>query len=183
MLLDERKDAISHGLHDAFLFGYRFQSFKAQIVPPVTRRLDRRAREQDSAAADQQGEQADQTAAPCGTLICVCFSLAGSHPASLSDTGYADLSLAIPYVGLPVSQISVQRTDYGRSAAAHAAHAARRSVLFNGKRRTRLPVAAKIAFRTAGAATAMVGSPTPPQKPPRNKSKNTSFPLARIFHE
>ena len=43
MLLDERKDAISHGLHDAFLFGYRFQSFKAQIVPPVTRRLDRRA--------------------------------------------------------------------------------------------------------------------------------------------
>ena len=30
----------------------------------------------------------------------------------------------------------------------------------------RLPVAAKIAFSTAGAATAMVGSPTPPQKPP-----------------
>ena len=29
----------------------------------------------------------------------------------------------------------------------------------------RLPVAAKIAFSTAGAATAMVGSPTPPQKP------------------
>ena len=30
----------------------------------------------------------------------------------------------------------------------------------------RLPVAAKIAFSTAGAATAIVGSPTPPQKPP-----------------
>jgi hypothetical protein len=30
----------------------------------------------------------------------------------------------------------------------------------------RLPVAAKMALSTAGAATAMVGSPTPPQKPP-----------------
>ncbi len=30
----------------------------------------------------------------------------------------------------------------------------------------RLPVAAKIAFATAGAATQIVGSPTPPQKSP-----------------
>ena len=30
----------------------------------------------------------------------------------------------------------------------------------------RWPVAAKIALSTAGAATAIVGSPTPPQKPP-----------------
>ena len=29
-----------------------------------------------------------------------------------------------------------------------------------------MPVAAKMAFSTAGAATAIVGSPTPPQKPP-----------------
>ena len=44
--------------------------------------------------------------------------------------------------------------------------ALRRSACFSGISRTRLPVAAKMAFITAGAATAMVGSPTPPQNPP-----------------
>jgi len=37
---------------------------------------------------------------------------------------------------------------------------------FSGNWRMRLPVAAKMALSTAGAATAIVGSPTPPQKPP-----------------
>ncbi len=45
-------------------------------------------------------------------------------------------------------------------------HARRRSVFFNGIWRTRFPVAAKTALSTAGAATAIVGSPTPPQNPP-----------------
>jgi hypothetical protein len=44
--------------------------------------------------------------------------------------------------------------------------ALRRSALVSGPERMRLPVAAKIALSTAGAATKMVGSPTPPQKPP-----------------
>jgi hypothetical protein len=35
---------------------------------------------------------------------------------------------------------------------------------FSGKLRTGLPVAAKMAFITAGDTTQMVGSPTPPQK-------------------
>jgi hypothetical protein len=35
---------------------------------------------------------------------------------------------------------------------------------FNGRLRIGLPVAAKIALSTAGAATQIVGSPTPPQK-------------------
>src|SRR5262249_11550878 len=37
---------------------------------------------------------------------------------------------------------------------------------FSGIERMRLPVAAKNALSTAGAATKIVGSPTPPQKPP-----------------
>ena len=37
-------------------------------------------------------------------------------------------------------------------------------IFFSGRLRTGLPVAAKIAFRTAGATTLIVGSPTPPQK-------------------
>jgi hypothetical protein len=38
--------------------------------------------------------------------------------------------------------------------------------LLSGSVCTGLPVAAKIAFKTAGAATQIVGSPTPPQNPP-----------------
>ena len=53
-----------------------------------------------------------------------------------------------------------------RSARRSRIQALLRSTFFNGKRRTRLPVAAKMALSTAGAATAMVGSPMPPQKPP-----------------
>src|SRR5215217_6691871 len=45
-------------------------------------------------------------------------------------------------------------------------HALPRSWFLSGRLRMRLPVAAKIALSTAGAATAIVGSPTPPQKPP-----------------
>ena len=41
-----------------------------------------------------------------------------------------------------------------------------RSWFISGIVRMRLPVAAKIALSTAGAATAIVGSPTPPQKSP-----------------
>src|SRR5262249_61871524 len=37
---------------------------------------------------------------------------------------------------------------------------------FNGTERRRLPVALKNAFSTAGAATQIVGSPTPPQTSP-----------------
>jgi len=46
------------------------------------------------------------------------------------------------------------------------AQALRRSWLLIGNWRIRLPVAAAMALSTEGAATKMVGSPTPPQKPP-----------------
>ena len=61
-------------------------------------------------------------------------------------------------------------------------HVARRSPGLNGNARIRLPVAAKIAFNTAGPATAMVGSPTPPQNPPDGTSTVSTFgmPASRI---
>ena len=49
-----------------------------------------------------------------------------------------------------------------------------------GNSRMRLPVAAKIAFNTAGAATAMVGSPTPPQKPPEGTMSASTAGIASI---
>ena len=45
----------------------------------------------------------------------------------------------------------------------------------------RLPVAAKIAFSTAGAATAMVGSPTPPQNPPDAMMMDSTFGISSSF--
>ena len=44
----------------------------------------------------------------------------------------------------------------------------------------RLPVAAKIALSTAGAATQMVGSPTPPQKPPVGMTIVSTFGISAM---
>src|SRR5262249_6905024 len=46
---------------------------------------------------------------------------------------------------------------------------------FSGSERTGDPVAAYIAFSTAGAATLMVGSPTPPQNPPDGMMMASTF--------
>ena len=51
---------------------------------------------------------------------------------------------------------------------------------FSGSSRMRCPVAAKIAFSTAGAATAMVGSPTPPQKPPEGITMVSTLGMCRM---
>ena len=58
--------------------------------------------------------------------------------------------------------------------------ARRRSWSFSGTERMRLPVAAKIAFSTAGAATMIVGSPTPPQKPPEGMTIVSTFGISAM---
>ncbi len=54
---------------------------------------------------------------------------------------------------------------------------------FSGKVRMRLPVAAKNAFRTAGAATQMVGSPIPPQNPPDGMMIDSTLGICAIRME
>ena len=44
----------------------------------------------------------------------------------------------------------------------------------------RLPVAAKYAFSTAGAATQIVGSPTPPQNPPDGMMIDSTFGICAM---
>ena len=44
----------------------------------------------------------------------------------------------------------------------------------------RLPVAAKNALSTAGAATQIVGSPTPPQKPPEGMMIASTFGICAM---
>jgi hypothetical protein len=64
--------------------------------------------------------------------------------------------------------------------AARFAQTDRRSVFLSGTERTRLPVAAAIALRTAGAATAIVGSPTPPQNPPEGIRITSTFGISAM---
>ena len=52
------------------------------------------------------------------------------------------------------------------------------SWFFSGIERIRLPVAAKNALSTAGAATKIVGSPTPPQKPPDGMTIASTFGIS-----
>jgi hypothetical protein len=51
---------------------------------------------------------------------------------------------------------------------------------FSGTERIRFPVAAKYAFSTAGAATQIVGSPTPPQNPPLGMMIDSTFGISAI---
>src|SRR5574342_416803 len=51
---------------------------------------------------------------------------------------------------------------------------------FSGNVRMRLPVALKNAFRTAGAATQIVGSPMPPQNPPDGRMTDSTFGICAI---
>jgi len=53
-------------------------------------------------------------------------------------------------------------------------------VVHRGNVRIRLPVAAKIALSTAGAATAIVGSPTPPQKSPVGTTTTSTFGISSM---
>src|SRR6516162_5230393 len=57
-------------------------------------------------------------------------------------------------------------------------YAALRSMSLIGTVRIRLPVAAKIALRTAGATTEIVGSPTPPQNSPSGMTTVSTFGIA-----
>src|SRR5436305_1692148 len=54
-------------------------------------------------------------------------------------------------------------------------HALCSFTFFRGSERTGWPVAAKMAFMTAGDATEMVGSPMPPQKPPEGMTRVTTL--------
>ena len=55
-----------------------------------------------------------------------------------------------------------------------------RSWFISGSERIRLPVAAKIALSTAGAATEIVGSPTPPQKSPVGTMTTSTFGISSM---
>ena len=52
--------------------------------------------------------------------------------------------------------------------------------MLSGRLRTGLPVAAWIAFMIAGTTTQIVGSPTPPQKPPDGTSTVSTFGIAAM---
>src|SRR5213594_2027327 len=73
--------------------------------------------------------------------------------------------------------------DRGGQGATHARYTIVMPWFFNGNVRMRLPVARNIALRTAGAATQIVGSPTPPQNPPDPMTIDSTFGICAIFME
>ena len=86
---------------------------------------------------------------------------------------------APPWVALsPPTHETGRPPNDGRPGASN--QPGRRSTPFSGTLRTRLPVAAKMAFSTAGAATAMVGSPMPPQKPPEGMMMTSTAGMSFI---
>ena len=68
----------------------------------------------------------------------------------------------------------------GRLGAAPCRQAFLKSWFITGSVRMRLPVAAKMALSTAGAATAIVGSPTPPQKSPDGTITASTFGISSM---
>jgi formate-dependent phosphoribosylglycinamide formyltransferase (GAR transformylase) len=69
------------------------------------------------------------------------------------------------------------------AAAAPYRHANEMSWFLSGMERIRLPVAAKNALSTAGAATKIVGSPTPPQNPPDGITIDSTFGISLMRNE
>ena len=108
--------------------------------------------------------------------ICVAASLMAEIDAGALPVGENDRLVGM----ITDRDIVVRAVAQGRSVDTKVAAVMSKEVLYcfdtdeidevarnMGKARVRrLPVAANIAFNTAGAATAIVGSPTPPQKPP-----------------
>src|SRR5712691_10122964 len=84
----------------------------------------------------------------------------------------------------PVTAVpAVERIGKRRlNAAAPVHHAIAMLWFFNGNERMRLPVALKYALSTAGAATQIVGSPTPPQAalPPDGMMIDSTFGISAM---
>src|SRR6266481_1129805 len=90
-------------------------------------------------------------------------ALAGWQPEQELAPGGASAAAALT---APPNEASSTKPRIACRSTARARQVEFRPWFINGSERMRLPVAAKIALSTAGAATAIVGSPTPPQKSP-----------------
>jgi hypothetical protein len=97
-------------------------------------------------------------------------------PGGGADAASAGLTDAITSVAIS----TFIATDPDRCANRRAAsrYAKVMSCFFSGTERIRLPVAAKNALSTAGAATQIVGSPTPPQNPPDGIRIDSTFGIS-----
>jgi hypothetical protein len=110
------------------------------------------------------GWQPEHEDAPGGASAAIAPPSGSQAPPSGSQSPTSQTAVRFETMRAPRKYLKSERS--GSCPPLLIAQTDRRSVLFNGTERMRLPVAAAIALRTAGAATAMVGSPTPPTNPP-----------------
>jgi hypothetical protein len=120
------------------------------------------------------------------TALGVRTGLAGktgvcSKACALAAVSHAEPSArAGPLCARPLSPCVVSAGSGGLAAAAPIDHANEMSWFLSGTERMRLPVAAKNALSTAGAATKIVGSPTPPQKSPDGMMIDSTLGISLI---
>ncbi|MDB5405145.1 MAG: hypothetical protein JWL84_57 [Rhodospirillales bacterium] len=121
-----------------------------------------------------------------------CPSTRGTGVATAAPTGWQpehdvapggasdEAALAVPVVPTArASRVTAAAARLSRMGLPNA-QALFRSWFISGKVWMRLPVAAKMALSTAGAATAIVGSPTPPQNPPDGTSTASTCGISSI---
>ncbi len=111
-----------------------------------------------------------------GTGVCTS-ALAAWQPEHDLAPGGASTAAALT---VPPNDASNTKPRIACRSTAQTRQADFRSWFINGSERMRLPVAAKIALSTAGAATEIVGSPTPPQKSPVGMMTTSTFGISSI---
>ncbi len=106
----------------------------------------------------------------------------GTGDVTRADVGWQPEHAAAPAGGSADASTAaaIKTNSIAAASVLRMAYTSVRPWFFNGTVRTRRPVAAKNAFRTAGAATQMVGSPTPPQNPPDGMMIDSTFGICAI---
>lgn len=88
--------------------------------------------------------------------------------------------LAVINARMVFMSIRAAGTTAAVAAAAIPAYTSSMPWFFSGNERMRFPVAANKAFSTAGPATHMVGSPTPPQNPPEGMTIDSTLGICAM---
>jgi len=111
-------------------------------------------------------------------------AVAPAGAAAFADAGAEKKETNTPVDTINARIVCIFMLPKGRAAAFTAAalpaYTSSMPWFLSGNERMRLPVAAKNAFNTAGAATQIVGSPTPPQKPPEGMMIDSTFGICAM---
>jgi hypothetical protein len=143
-------------------------AFICAKISPAARPASRGTGDSTFGPSGWQPEQAD---APGGAGEAACAAPAIARISTAATAARVDIMRRPPY---SLGGASPTRRPI------RTAHTMRMFWFLSGKLRMRFPVAAKMALSTDGAATQMVGSPTPPQNPPDGMTIDSTFGISAM---